>query len=110
MNFLQPNVTSVALMRERALMLLRVFPGRILWLSYPYLNLKDESNRLNEVINKMMRDAVYSISKLHPNPRIQFLNLEPIQSENLQLYSDIIHHPGTLSEHIIDLIFTILWT
>lgn len=88
-------------------MLMTVFPGRVLWLSYPVLNILSSDPTVNDLIvkvNKMVRDGVRKVD----NPRLAYLNLAPLQLEHLQQYSDVIHHPGSLSEMIIRLIANML--
>eukprot|EP00597_Dinobryon_sp_UTEXLB2267_P008481 CAMPEP_0170089508 /NCGR_PEP_ID=MMETSP0019_2-20121128/23557_1 /TAXON_ID=98059 /ORGANISM="Dinobryon sp., Strain UTEXLB2267" /LENGTH=58 /DNA_ID=CAMNT_0010308371 /DNA_START=96 /DNA_END=269 /DNA_ORIENTATION=+ len=55
-------------------------------------------------VNKMVRDGVRGVH----DPRLAYLNLAPLQLEHLHQYSDVIHHPGTLSETIIRLISNML--
>ena len=85
-------------------MLLSVFPGRVLWVSYPVLRGDPAANALVVRVNRMVRDGVRSIA----DPRIQYLNLIPLQSESFAEYSDAIHHPGVLSEKIVRLMANVL--
>jgi len=88
-------------------MLLTVFPGRVLWISYPILNILSTDPTVNDLIvtvNRMVRDGVRQVN----DPRLAYLNLAPLQRENLHQYSDVIHHPGALSEIIIRLISNML--
>ena len=93
--------------RAMGSMLLTVFPGRVLWISYPVLNILSSDPTVNDLImmvNKMVRDGVREVN----DPRLAYLNLAPLQLEHLQQYSDVIHHPGSLSEMIIRLISNML--
>ena len=86
-----------------ARMALSVFPGRIVWLSYPMLNSMQSDPTVNDLIlkvNRMVRDAVRLVNV----PRIAYLNLAPLQFESLAQYTDTVHHPGPLSEKIIRLL------
>ena len=114
-------------------MVLSVFPGRILWVSYPVLhcppggdgNCPASLNGLIQQVNRMVRDGVRmavqarraSSSSSSSNggaggggeaARIAYVNLAPLQLESLGEYADVVHHPGPLSEKIVRLLARVL--
>ena len=83
-------------------MLSRVFPGAIVWLPFPYY--KGSDNKV-EVANKFTRAVVNSYEK---SERFIFLNTFPLLKQNVHLYGDSIHHPGNLSDMVVNIIFSVL--
>jgi hypothetical protein len=113
-----PGISSSEQAEFMARMLLNVFPGRIMWISYPLLKISTDSNELDLELNKLVKKVnsitqkgvelaqqSSSVSLLDGGERIMYLDLAPLQEENIHLYSDIIHHPGKLSEMIVKFIF-----
>jgi hypothetical protein len=84
---------------------LRHFPGPIIWMSYPHV--KGEFYKYWEYI-QYTNDAVKCAISTLNSDRFVFLNVLALQKENEHLYQDLIHHPGRLSQMIIDLIFSII--
>jgi hypothetical protein len=115
---------------------MRLFPGRILWVSYPYLrNAAAVMNQQISSVNKQVSQAVAAAAATEyaaassaesselaeaavarddvkhlawTDKRVQYVNLEPLQREYLHSYIDFIHHPGVLSELIIKYLLSIL--
>ena len=104
----------VAAMAE---MVLSVFPGRVLWVSYPMLNCPAgdancpaSMNGLIQSVNRMVRDGVKKALERSSSSssRMAYVNLAPLQLESLREYSDLVHHPGPLSEKIVRLLARVL--
>lgn len=86
-----------------ARMLLSVFPGRILWISYPMVN-APHLPLVNNMITKVNSITNYGINSVN-HSRIQFVDLSSMLSDNMHLYKDMIHHHGDLSRMVIDSLF-----
>ncbi len=84
-------------------MLLRVFPGKILWVSYPLMNLKlfhfaeDHINENIVRVNNIISEGI----KQTNNSRIRYVDVSDILSAHFDMYSDHVHHPGPLSQMVI---------
>lgn len=94
-------------------MLLRVFPGLIIWHSYPFLHAAKNDVKLAWDINACSRavskQALCAASSARDyRSRIEFVDLSGIQSTRLDLYKDLIHHPGILSEQILKVLLSML--
>ena len=101
-------------------MLLRVFPGPIIWHSYAYLNMKKNqhisSNKLNfspvHTNLDLNRCFAYGNSMMkcaaRGKDRVTFVNLQPLQARRISEYSDLIHHPGKISRDIVFSMLSIL--
>lgn len=84
-------------------MITRVFPGAIIWLPYPY-ELNADPSTIQEN-NHFVREAIHTFC----SERILFLNTYPLLRDYHQLYyTDHIHHPGVLTNMVIDAIFSTL--
>lgn len=104
-NLIIPNITSADYAYYAGQILLKVFPGRIIWISYPIIKTSEEvTNQMITKVNQQVNEGINRIT----NNRIMYLNLSPLLLENIDKYSDMIHHPGTLSEYVIKLIFSTL--
>ena len=86
-----------------------VFSGAIIWLSLPYwrepslnVTLSRESTIVRK--NAFIREAINS----YCSERIIFLNTFPLLKNNSHLYADPIHHPGKLSDMVVQAIFSTL--
>jgi hypothetical protein len=102
-NVLKPGVISVDDTLIFINYLITFFPGRIIWLSYPVVT-SMETHKLVSSVNQVISEGVTSSN----NPRVLYLNLQPLQSENAHLYVDEIHHPGLLSMWVVKTIEFIL--
>lgn len=109
------DAAHMALLR----LLLRQFPGAIVWHSYPYVRLEADtkpscgrpkkSGNLTQAnqcadknacigpINAAIRCAILRLG----SSRVQFLNLWELQRQRQHEYVDQIHHPGPLSEAFV---------
>ena len=84
-------------------MLLRVFPGAIIWHSFPHLVMRHhrgkvppfELNRCYETIDHRMRCAARQFE------RVRFLDLRHLQQQHNASYRDFIHHPGLISDTVV---------
>ena len=105
---MHPKVLSSEIASWEGNRLLRLFPGRIIWLSYPHLNLEPaKGEHTNEMIDRVNNLNQEGISR--PNSsRLRFLNLTPFLASFHGLYVDVIHHPGKLSKMVLDKIMDVL--
>ena len=102
------EANAVANFTSIALVLLRAFPGLVLWHSYPALDMARHMgprpfdinacfSRINDAISCAVSDATLQRAFL----RLRFVDLRPLQQSRLHEYADFIHHPGEISERIV---------
>ena len=66
-------------------------------------------NGLIQSVNRMVRDGVKkALERSSSSSRMAYVNLAPLQLESLREYSDVVHHPGPLSEKIVRLLARVL--
>ena len=87
--------------RDVAIQLLSVFPGLVLWLSYPYVICGADCVACIKSMNVATREGITMVE----STRATFLNLLPLQTEFSNLYIDVIHHPGKLSQMAIKFVY-----
>lgn len=85
-------------------LLLRTFPGRIVYHSWPHLRMQYDGGRAPFDLNpchRFMDERVSCAAAAHP--RLLFVDLRPLQEQHAHLYQsrDFIHHAGALSELIV---------
>lgn len=119
----KPGVLTYDLMVATVKRLLTLFPGRILWVSFPHV--KDNNVTLNSMIvdiniamSKAVKDASANMAtaaameltsdQMWTGCRAQYVNISPLQKEHLSSYIDTVHHPGLLSELIVKYLLSIL--
>ena len=89
------------------MVLLKAFPGTILWHSYPALDMARHVGPRPFDINSCfarINDAIscaLDTPMLRASARIRFVDLRPLQQPRVHQYADFIHHPGELSEHAV---------
>lgn len=114
-----PQFTDAAEHADAAVvfqMLLDTFPGRIIWHSYPFLRLELDGHKspfLNycfRQLNQLTACVLARFTKQHQQQahRLHFIDLEPLQKTSIEKYVDLIHHPGELSNVIINLLLRML--
>ncbi|CAE7197278.1 unnamed protein product [Symbiodinium sp. CCMP2456] len=101
-------------------MLHDVFPGLIIWQSYPFVLRERDSHR------RLLREHVETIHRMNArtekaiksfqegyasacDARILFDDFWPLQVKHANMYQDVIHHPGPLSNIIVQQIMD-QWT
>ena len=93
-------------------MLHEVFPGLVVWQSYPFvLRERDSHSRLLpehvEAIHRMnarTKEAIKSFQEGYAtacDARMLFEDFWPLQVKHADMYRDLIHHPGPLSNIIV---------
>ena len=89
--------------------LLSVFPGYIIWHSYPYLVLEKDRSKAGHKCLLACQDQMYKASHevqaalRGRSERAMYLDLWEYQSRHKNQYGDMIHHPGNLSTHAVNL-------
>jgi len=90
-----------------------VFPGAIIWLSYPYIGVNEAlattlfgASPIESVekVNTFMRTVIES----YCSDRVIYLNTYSLLKDHKHLYRDFIHHPGQLSDMVVTSIFSLL--
>jgi hypothetical protein len=86
-------------------MLLDVFPGAIIWHSFPHLNLDNNGEQFSGDLNDWNKafsyvDSLVKCSSL-PYDRILYVDLRLEQETRQSEYRDVIHHPGKLSMDLV---------
>ena len=94
-------------------MLLRVWPGLIVWHSFPHLRMSLDTsghvaadwdlNQCYSAIDARLRCATRLFTD-----RVRFLDLRGVQRLRESEYADFIHHPGALSEVAVAMLFRLL--
>ena len=101
------EANAVANLTSIAMVLLKAFPGTILWHSYPALDMARHVGPRPFDINSCfarINDAIscaLDTPMLRASARIRFVDLRPLQQPRVHQYADFIHHPGELSEHAV---------
>ena len=102
------KLTNISYASDIIDIVLDFFPGTILWVNFPYIkSINNENyhdlNKGYDYFNTITSKAIdIKTSEKH---RLKYMNVLPLQMENLNHYSDNIHHHGPLSQLIIDYIF-----
>jgi hypothetical protein len=88
-------------------MLLEIFPGYIIWHSFPCLNIAyDIQGHADLTTQKQLQTAGHKVkAAIIGRERAVFLDVYGLQSTNLDLYKDMIHHPGEFSTMIVKLMY-----
>ena len=93
-------------------MLLRTFPGAIIWHSYPFLNMNKNSFGNDLAFGDLNRCFSFGNSLIQcyarSYPRIAFLDLTSMQARRLPEYNDLIHHSGKISEDIVEIMLKLI--
>ena len=104
----QNSFESAELSAHRILdILIRVFPGAIVWLPYPHIGYPEYNATISEMIENSNAFVKLTIES-YCSERIRFFNTYPLLRSSLHLYSDSIHHPGLLSDMVVLAIFSAL--
>jgi hypothetical protein len=99
--------SQIQLQAEEVLeLLLRTFPGIIMWHSYAFLNMeKNQHTVASRAFGDLNRCFAYGNSLIacaaRAYPRIAYINLTRIQSRRVEEYNDLIHHNGNISDDIV---------
>lgn len=110
-------------------MILHAFPGAVIFHSYPAINMKPyekeaakkkkkqatpwDLNVCYRDLAKIEKCAIKTAierkgKRAMKSPRAAFIDLFPIQQGKFDLYTDAIHHPGKLSEEVLEHMFGML--
>jgi len=85
---------------------LKHFPGNIRWHSFPFLKIDADTKgsllQKHLVMLREMNDGVARAIEGVNNPRLKFVDVWNLQKQNIGKYADLIHHPGNLSEAVVE--------
>ena len=93
--------------------LLKLFPGIIIWHSYPYLHTQYEDNsypyhvsinQCRELITLQIKCMIQKVN----HPRLRFIDVSHYLSMHEEAYQDMIHHHGKLSDDVVNMIMRMI--
>jgi hypothetical protein len=87
-----------------------VFPGRIIWHSYSYLQTSMEVGACPWVndCRSIMSEVIKCGIRMFNHKRVEFIDLAEYLKVHKEGYQDIVHHHGKLSEFIIKMMLSTL--